>query len=51
MMAVFFVEKRLEFTKTRKGVNLELSDGGHILINLDIVGEWTEEDSVYYVKK
>ena len=32
-------------------MNLELSEGGHMLINLEKVGEWTKEDSVCFVKK
>ena len=41
----------MEFTENRKRVSLELSTGGHMLINLERVGEWTDKESVYYVKK
>ena len=49
--AVFFEENRLEFTEKKKRVNLELSIGGHMLIKLEKVGEWNDEESVQYVKK
>ena len=48
---MFFEENRLEFTEKKKRVNLELSIGGHMLIKLEKVGEWNDEESVHYVKK
>ena len=46
-----FAEKMLEFTDTRKKVNVELSEGVNMMINLDKVGEGTVEDNVCFVKK
>ena len=46
-----FAEKMLEFTDTRKKVNLELSEGGNMMINLDKVGEGTVQDNVCFMKR
>ena len=48
---VFFVENRLEFIETKKRVNLELSTGGHMLIKLEKLGEWTDQESVFMLRK
>ena len=46
-----FENNRLEFTNNGKRVSLELFEGGHMLVNLEKVGEWTDEESIYYVRK
>ena len=48
---LYFAEQKLNFTETGKRTSLNLSEGGHMLINLETVGEWTDEDSVCFVKK
>ena len=40
----------LKFTETGKRVSLVLFEGGYILVDLEKVGKWTYEESIYYVK-
>ena len=49
--ALFFEEEKLKFNDNGKSMKLMLSEGGHMLINLERVGEWTTEESVYMVKE
>ena len=45
-----FSEDRLEFKEKGKSVNLKMSEGGHMIAKLEIVGEWKNEDVIYLVK-
>ena len=49
--ALYFSKQRLKFTEKDKSIKLDLLNGGHMLVNLEKVGEWKQEESVYYVKK
>ena len=49
--ALYFAEQKLKFTEKGKSTGLNLSEGGHMLVNLERVGEWTDEDSICFVKK
>jgi hypothetical protein len=41
----------MKFNDSGKSMKLMLSEGGHMLINFERVGEWSNEESVYLVKK
>ena len=49
--ALYFEEQKLKFNDNGKSTSLNLSEGGHMLINLERVGEWTDKDSICFVKK
>jgi hypothetical protein len=42
-----FKARRLEFVDKGKSTKLEMSEGGHLLMNLEKVGEWTNGE--YYL--
>ena len=46
-----YEENKLEFKEKRKSVELIESKGGHLLAQLELVGEWKNEDTVFLVKK
>ena len=51
---MFFVEKELCFDaeeKKMKRVKLDLSDGGHMMVNLRKAGEWELDETVYFLRK
>ena len=41
----------MEFKEKKKSVGLIESRGGHLLAQLELVGEWKNEDTVFLVKK
>ena len=48
---LYFEEEKLKYNDSGNSTKLTLSEGGHMLMNLERVGEWTDEDSVYLVKE
>ena len=46
-----FSEDKLEFKEKDKSVNLMVSEGGHMLAKLELVGKWNNDDVVYLVEK
>ena len=48
--ALYFAEKKLKFIEMGKCTQLNLSEGGHMVVNLKRVGKWNNEDSIYLVK-
>ena len=49
--ALYFEEEKLKFNNNDKSTRLNLSEGGHMLIKLERIGEWTDKDSVYFIKE
>ena len=47
---VDFKGKKLEFKENEKSTELDISEGGHMLVSLEKVGAWTDEDSIYLIK-
>ena len=41
----------MELKRENRKVNLEISAGGHNSIRLENIGQWREEDSIYYITK
>ena len=46
-----FTKDKLEFNDTKKSVDLMVSEGGHMLARLELVGKWNDDDAVFLVKK
>ena len=46
-----FAEDKLEFKEKDKSVKLKVSDGGHMLVRLELVGHWKDKDAVHLVKE
>ena len=41
----------MEFSCSNKRVSMEMSKGRHQLVKLEMVGEWSQERSVLYIKE
>ena len=41
----------MKFDVTKKRVSMEMSKGGHQLVKLESLGEWSQERSILYVKQ
>ena len=50
-VAVFFEDNEMEFTENIKRVKLEMPAGGYMLVKLEKVGEWNNEEIIHYVIK
>ena len=48
--ALYFTERKLKFTEKGKPTHLNLSEGGHMMVDLEQVGEWDFDDTVYLIK-
>ena len=46
---VFYEGNVMEFTTQSKRVRMDMSKGGHQLIKLEIVSNWTVEESINYL--
>ena len=46
-----FTKDKLEFKDTMKSVDLMVSEDGHMLARLELVGKWNDDDAVSSVKK
>merc|ERR1712059_239925 len=44
-------DRKLDFNDQGKSVVLDKSKGGHMIVNLERVGEWMDLESIYLVKK
>ena len=49
--AVFFDSNEMELTEKHKRLKVDMSNGGHMLVKLEKIGEWSDEESINYLKE
>ena len=45
-----FADDKLRLKEKDKCVDLTVSEGGHLLAKLELVGKWNDDEAVYLVK-